>query len=212
VDLADLECDFYGGNCHKWLLAPTGSGFLYLGRGQENAVQPLQASWGWHHDRTRADDRDEFGSTPRLRFLEFEGVRDPCAWLAIPAAIDFQAKLGLSAIRTRISELAAYVRKRLDGVAGLELATPATPALHGAMTAFYLPADVDTQELRHGLWNGHRIEAPVIERPEGLRMPVSGKSPGERYPAHRLIRVSTHFYNKENEIDRLAEALAELLV
>src|SRR5207248_940106 len=113
LNLAELGCDFYGGNCHKWLLAPTGSGFLWLGPGSEERLQPLQVSWGWHHDRVRADERDEFGSTPRLR---------------------------------------------------------------------------------RRLWDEYRIEAPIIGRPEG-----------------HLIRVSTHFYNTEEEIDRLAEALPALL-
>src|SRR5258708_33463490 len=45
VNLAELGCDFYAGNCHKWLLAPTGSGFLYFGPGSEERVQPLQVSW-----------------------------------------------------------------------------------------------------------------------------------------------------------------------
>ena len=54
LDLAGLGCDFYGGNCHKWLLAPSGAGFLYFGPGSEDRVQPLQVSWGWHHDRRRA--------------------------------------------------------------------------------------------------------------------------------------------------------------
>src|SRR5579884_338055 len=73
IELSTLGCDFYGGNCHKWLLAPTGSGFLYLGQGNEERLQPLQVSWGWHQERDRLDERDEFGSTPRLRAFEFQG-------------------------------------------------------------------------------------------------------------------------------------------
>lgn len=192
LDVEQVGSDFYGANGHKWLLAPTGSGFLYIGRGNEDRLHPLQVSWGWHHNRSRADERDEFGSTPRLRALEFEGTRDPCAWLAVPTAIDFQETLGWGTIRQRMAELAAYVRDRL-GALGLMLATPAHEDLHGAMTAFRLPAGLDASALRQHLWT-RRIEAPVIERPEGL-----------------LIRASTHFYNTEREIDRLAVALSEVL-
>src|SRR5262249_44079652 len=78
LNLAELNCDFYGGNCHKWLLASTGAGFLYLGAGNEDRLQPLQVSWGWYPDRKRMDEPDEFGTTPRVRFFEFEGTRDPC--------------------------------------------------------------------------------------------------------------------------------------
>jgi isopenicillin-N epimerase len=194
VNLDSLGCDFYGGNCHKWLLAPTGSGFLYFAPGTEDRLQPLLVSWGWHHDRAHADQRDEFGSTPRLRAFEFEGVRDPCPWLAVPAAIDFQENLGWERIRGRIAELTAYLRARLDGHAGLSLATPAHPDLHGAMTAFRLPPGVEANDLRQALWERYHIETPVIERPDGL-----------------LIRVSTHWYNTEAEVDRLGEALETLL-
>src|SRR5438445_9905539 len=74
LDVNNLGCDFYTGNCHKWLLAPTGAGFLCFGKGSEDRLQPLQVSWGWRGGSGRAgsvmtpiDDRDEFGSTPRLR-------------------------------------------------------------------------------------------------------------------------------------------------
>jgi isopenicillin-N epimerase len=194
LDLDALDCDFYGGNCHKWLLAPTGAGFLYLAAGSADRLQPLQVSWGWHHDRTRPDERDEFGSTPRLRALEFEGTRDPCPWLAVPAALDFQDGLGWDRVRSRIAELTAYVRRRLTGRCGLQPVTPAHPDLHGAMTAFRLPAGTDPVELRRRLWDRHRIEAPVIDRPDST-----------------LLRVSTHFYNTDTEIDRLAAALPDLL-
>jgi isopenicillin-N epimerase len=191
LNLAEIDADFYGANCHKWLLAPTGSGFLYIGRGNEERLEPLQVSWGYHREKRSIDEPDTWGSTPRLRFLEFEGTRDFSPWLAVPAAIDFQAGLGWQAIRTRIAELVRYVRSRLGW---LPPETPNHPELHGAMTAFRLPDGVDAQELRRRLWDLHRIELPVIERPDGL-----------------LIRVSTHFYNTPEEIDRLAAVLPACL-
>jgi isopenicillin-N epimerase len=193
VKLDELGCDFYGGNCHKWLLAPTGAGFLYLGAGSEDRLQPLQVSWGWRPDRERLDERDEFGSTPRLRALEFEGTRDPCPWLAVPEALAFQEGIGWERIRRRNAGLVELVRARLAGGVGLRPVTPTHPELHGFMTAFRLPEGTQPAALRAGLWE-QRIETPVIERPEGL-----------------LLRVSTHFYNTEDEIARLAEVLPDLL-
>jgi isopenicillin-N epimerase len=209
VDLDAIGADFYGGNCHKWLLAPTGSGFLYLGRGSEDRLPPLQVSWGWHHDRSRLDERDEWGMTARLRALEFEGTRDPCPWLAIPAAIDFQAEIGWDRVRRRIAELAAYVRGRLGEVAGLTLATPTHPEMHAAMTAFRLPDDVDPAALRRGLWEKYRIEAPIVERPPGFTGCAATQDGFLDWRS--LIRASTHFYSTEEEVDRLAAALPVLL-
>ncbi len=194
LDLETMSCDFYGGNGHKWLLAPTGTGFLYLGAGNEDRLQALQVSWGWHRRRDRPDERDEFGATPRLRRLEFEGTRDPCPWLTLPTAIDFQQQLGFSNIRQRNAGLVAYVRRALGEQLGLEVVTPVNPELSGFMSAFRLPKGIDPNWLRQELWDKHRIEVPVVERPDGF-----------------LLRISTHFYNTEEEIDRLARALPSLL-
>jgi isopenicillin-N epimerase len=193
LNVADIGCDFYGSNCHKWLLAPSGSGFLYFAPGNEDRLQALMVSWGYHFDRSHIDERDEFGSTPRLRALEFEGTRDPCAWLAIPAAIDFQADLGWERIHARHRELSCHVRQTLGTIADLQLITPDQPQLHGTLTAFRMPGNIDLPALRRGLWD-HRIEVNVFERPEG---PV--------------VRTSTHFYNTEEEVNRLAAVLPGLL-
>ncbi|MFO0823234.1 MAG: aminotransferase class V-fold PLP-dependent enzyme [Gemmataceae bacterium] len=198
-----IGADFYTGNLHKWLLAPSGAGFLVIGPGNEDRLQPLHVSWGYHADKypigevtqsAGPDARDNYGSTPRIRFLEFEGTRDFCPWLAVPAAIDFQTELGWDAVRGRIAELAAYTRKVI-GDTGLSLATPSTPGLHGAMTAFNLPAAVNPAKLRKQLWD-RRIEIPVIERTN---------------PDRLLLRVSHHFYTTEAEIETLAAALPECL-
>jgi isopenicillin-N epimerase len=91
-------------------------------------------------------------------------------------------------------ELTGYVRQRLTGWRGLVLATPEHTAIYGGMTAFRLPDQTNATELRRGLWERFRVEASVIERLDQL-----------------LIRVSTHFYNTEAEVERLAEALGELV-
>ena len=99
-----------------------------------------------------------------LRLLEFEGTRDLCPWLAVPAAIDFQAALGWDAVRRRIAELAAYARKAMP----LAPATPDGPGLSGALTAFGLAGPVGrAKELRERIWS-RRVEMPVIERPGRL--------------------------------------------
>lgn len=204
LDLDAMAADFYGANCHKWLLAPTGSGFLYVGRGNEDRLQPLQVSWGYRRETpsplARAemagglDERDEAGSTPRIRFYEFEGTRDICPWLAVPAAIDFQRGLGFEQIRAHNESLVQFVHQRFAPIAALKLATPTHPALHGFLTAYRLPPHVDAPTWRNILWERHRIEVPIVERPEGM-----------------LVRVSTHFYNTEQEIDRLGAAMDSLL-
>ena len=140
------------------------------------------------------DELDSWGSTPRLRHFEFEGTRDPSAWIAVADAIAFQEEIGFDRICTRIGELTSYVRNRLTGLAGLTLATPDHPEMHGAMTAFNLLPGTDAAGLRCGLWDRYHVEAPIVERPDRL-----------------LLRVSTHFYNTEDEVDRLAVALTELL-
>jgi isopenicillin-N epimerase len=214
LNISDVNADFYAANLHKWLLAPSGAGFLVIGPGNEDRLQPLHVSWGYHADKypigeivpsAGPDARDAYGSTPRTRFLEFEGTRDICPWLAVPAAIDFQTEIGRGArgepmggsppetafdnVRARIAELAAYTRKVIGGL-GLPLAS--SPVLGGAMTAFELPTGTSAPALRKELW-ARRVEIPVIERPTRL-----------------LIRVSHHFYTTEGEIDRLAEVLKEI--
>jgi isopenicillin-N epimerase len=200
LDVDHVGADFYTGNLHKWLLAPTGSGFLVIGPGNHDRIEPLHVSWGYYSDgyargkvvgESNPDGRDAYGSTPRVRYLEFEGTRDICPWLTVPAAIDFQTELGWAAIRGRMAELAASTRQKL-GDTGLTLATPAISGLHGAMTAFEWPRGADPARLRKMFWD-RRVEIPVIERPDRL-----------------LIRVSHHFYTTEAEIDRLAEIIRDI--
>jgi isopenicillin-N epimerase len=192
VDLKTLHCDAYLGSGHKWLLAPVGTGFVYLGADIIDAVEPLLVSWGYKMD-VSGDDRDRpdrFGTTPHLRRLECQGTRDFCPWLAVPDAIDALEGLPTGNRLDRMRELAAYTRRTLQDRSGLECITPQDSQLSAAMTAFALPGFDDTSMLQNWLWQQHKIEAAVMTHASG-----------------HILRVSTHVFNIEAEIDRLAEAL-----
>ena len=47
LDLATLGADVYAGDCHKWLCAPKGSGFLYARPEVQEWIEPLVVSWDW---------------------------------------------------------------------------------------------------------------------------------------------------------------------
>ncbi|WOS39126.1 aminotransferase class V-fold PLP-dependent enzyme [Xanthomonas rydalmerensis] len=193
--LQQIPCDFYVGSCHKWLLAPSGASFLYLGREREERLQPLTISWGHHSAQAASapDERDRFGSTPRLRRLECEGTRDICPWLALPEAIAFHRSFKPDQAIAHMRMLAEYARERLATL-GLIAATPTDPSLSGPMIAFELPSAATPAQLQGALWDRFHLEVSVIERQDVA-----------------LLRLSPHVYNTCSDIDYLVECLAALM-
>src|SRR5207244_5474753 len=61
LDLSTIPFDFYGGNCHKWLLAPIGSGFLCFAAEAADRLEPLQVSWGYHPPPGAVDEPRDYG-------------------------------------------------------------------------------------------------------------------------------------------------------
>lgn len=192
--LSDIECDFYIGCGHKWLLMPSGSGFLYIGRHNENRLKPLVVSWGANPEIPIDDERDQFGSTSRLRLLECEGTRDICPWLVAPEALKLQSTIGLSQVRERVEALATYCRKRLNTLDGLSLLSFPDEVTHSGIVAFYIAPDIDGEKLKVLLWQHYNLDVGVFK---------FGNDEG--------LRISCHFYNVEDEIDGLAEGISELV-
>ncbi len=89
VDLAELGADFYSGNCHKWLCAPKGAGFLHVRPEHQDRVDAAIVGWGYTDGRTFS------------QRIEIQGTRDPAAWLAVPDAIRFQAERGWDLVSER---------------------------------------------------------------------------------------------------------------
>ena len=85
VDLGDLDPDFYTGNCHKWMLSPIGSAFLYTRPARQPEIEPLVVSWGW------GQGLEISAGSEYLDNLQWWGTYDPTPVLSIPQAIEFMA-------------------------------------------------------------------------------------------------------------------------
>jgi isopenicillin-N epimerase len=142
IDLPTLGADFYAGNCHKWLCAPKGAGFLYVRRDAQPLLEPLAVSWDWVEDAWA--DRHRWA-----------GTLDPSAQLAVPAAIDFQTAHDWHVVRSRCHRLAVRAERELCEL-GLEPLAAGTDEFV-QMVALRLPP-CDAEELGLRLYREHRIE------------------------------------------------------
>jgi isopenicillin-N epimerase len=150
LDLEALGVDVYAGNCHKWLCAPKGSGFLYARPEAQPLIEPSVVSWDWRDGAAFAD---------RHRW---QGTRDPSALLAVPAAIAFQADHDWPSIRARCHSL----------LASLELPFEPLTDEFVQMRGFRVD-HADPPALKRRLYDEHRIEVPIVETPAGWVMRIS---------------------------------------
>ncbi|MBI4575836.1 MAG: aminotransferase class V-fold PLP-dependent enzyme [Planctomycetes bacterium] len=186
LDLDALGADWYAGNGHKWLLAPKGAGFLHVCRDRQAVLEPLVVSWGWPPEEAPGDP-----SRGRLaRLFDWPGTTDPTALLSVPVALAFLEEAGLA----RIREHARALLESVSSLTGLAPVGPADgPEWQGCMVSLVLPLDAP-EDLGARLRERHRV---VVACPEFFRP--------------RVIRVSAHLYNSEEDLLRLARALREEL-
>jgi len=186
LDLDNLGADFYTGNCHKWLMAPKGSGFLHVRPENQDLLEPLIISWGW-------GENCPFESDSRMQaILEWWGTKDPAAYFSTPAAINFQQEHHWDEVRKECRELLSGVLKTIETLTGL-------PSIYGEnenkftqIGAAECPLDWKPEYLQTWLYDTQKIEIPVIQW-------------GDRW----FIRPSVQGYNTQDDLDRLIEALGE---
>jgi isopenicillin-N epimerase len=124
LDLHDLGCDFYATSPHKWLLAPKGTGTLYV---REELLERLWvniATVGWRDHALKA-----------YRFSSF-GTSNLSVVVGLKAALDFHKVLGPERVYARIHKMASQLRDRLKEYPQLRLANASTDAFYGGMISF----------------------------------------------------------------------------
>jgi isopenicillin-N epimerase len=154
----DLDCDYYGTSLHKWVLAPIGTGMLYVRKSKIPKIWPMMAAPESMQDNIRKF--EEIGTHPASQ-------RD-----AITEALNFHESIGPE----RKAERFRYLRKRwsnrLRELPGVKILNSEDPEMSCAI-GFVSIDGFDAHKLQSYLWEKHRIWTVAVVMPgefQGLRV------------------------------------------
>lgn len=189
VDVQDLDCDFYCFSGHK-MYAPMGIGVMYGKAEWLNRMAPYQG--GGEMIKTVTLEKTTYNELP----FKFEaGTPSVGDTLGLKAAIDYINTIGLGTIARRENELLAYATQRLTAMDGVKII--GTAEQKTAVVSFVLkdihPYDAGfiIDKMGIAVRTGHHCTQPIMDK---LGIPGT-------------IRASFAFYNTEEEINRLVEAI-----
>ncbi|HSR41102.1 MAG TPA: aminotransferase class V-fold PLP-dependent enzyme, partial [Longimicrobiales bacterium] len=196
VDVASIPCDFLSVTARKFLRGPRGVGFLYVSdRALEAGLTPLFPDL---HGADWIDD-DLFQPAPDAR--RFENWEFPYALvLGLGAAARYALGVGLEAIAERVRGLSGQLRTALEEIPGIRVLDRGTD----------LCAIVTVHA--EGRAPGELVEAL---RERGINTSAMGIDSGlldfRDKEVDGALRISPHYFNTEEELDTLVEALEEVL-
>ena len=155
---ADLDCDYYGTSLHKWILAPIGTGFLYVKREKISKIWPLMAAPESMNDNIRKF--EEIGTHPASQ-------RN-----TITEALTFHESIGVERKAARFRYLRKRWSARLKALPGVRLHTSDDPEMSCGIGTIGVDG-FNIAKLAEYLMEKHRIlTVPIVRAGEysGLRV------------------------------------------
>lgn len=195
LNLHEIGAAYYTGNCHKWLCAPKGAGFLYVRPDKQSAIHPLTIS---HGANSRRVDKSRF----QLEF-DWTGTADPTAYLCVPEALRFLGSLlpgGWLELMKNNHEKALLARQIL--CEALRVSPPCPEEMIGSMAVVPIPSELSLYEAKSQTREWPVLQDLLLER-FNIEVPVIfGKAPFQL-----MVRVSAQLYNTPEQYNYLATAL-----
>jgi selenocysteine lyase/cysteine desulfurase len=146
LDIGGIGPDFYASSPHKWLLAPQGTGLLWMAPRWRDRLWPTIPSGDW--------------AEPGPRRFDHVGTVDGSRVVGLLAALEFHHALGAERVWGRIQELQQHLRRGLATIPGVRLRSP-EPNLTAGMVSFQIDG-VDALALQGELARRARIRTRVI--------------------------------------------------
>jgi isopenicillin-N epimerase len=184
ISLKNSNFDFYTGACHKWMLTPKGSSFLYVKKEYQQLVDPLVISWGY---------KALFPSSSGfIDYHQLNGTRDYAAFLSVPTAIGFMKEHEWGYIAAACRQL---VKERAPDFSEL-LETPPLALVNDDFLLQLYSAEIKTREpekLQRHLYENYKIVIPVMRHGDKI-----------------YIRYSINAFNNPQDLDKLFNAVKEI--
>ena len=154
---SDLDCDRYGTSLHKWLLAPHGTGFLYVRRDKIKSTWPLMAA---------AERQDE-----DIRKFEEIGTHPAGNHNAIAEALTFHQGIGAERKAARLRYLRDRYMRHFEGMPGVQIHTSFDPEQSCGLSNFGIDGIAPAKIVGH-MWKTKRIIVVGIGHPDatGIRV------------------------------------------
>ena len=156
VDVKAIGCDAYVGSPHKWLMAPKGTGILYIKRDVQDRFWTTLASSAW-------DDRERGA----FRFMQYGTGAVPVVD-GLLAALRFIDRLGIDRVARWDAMLTRRLRDGLARVPKARLSSPADPRFAAAITTFRVEG-VKARDLQNALWE-RKVRVRAQSDPRGVRL------------------------------------------
>lgn len=185
LDLTALNADIYTGACHKWMMTPKGSSFLYVKKELQGRFDPLVVSWGYEAF---------FPSDSKfLDWHQMNGTRDYSAFLTIPKAIEFMNQYNWKEVSEKCKKLVRDNALRFCELAGSQPLCPISDEFLGQL--FSIPINTkEPEKLQRHLFEHYKIEIPVMRHGDKV-----------------YLRYSINAFNSQHDLDVLYNAISELI-
>jgi selenocysteine lyase/cysteine desulfurase len=156
LDIHDIGCDAYVGCFHKWVLAPSGNGFLYIRKDRVQEISTIIASSQWdnHIDEGFRFTQRGTGSLTLLHGLE--------------AALDFTNEIGQDRILARVKFLGNYLRDELRKLPKVKMFSPSDENMCGGITVYNVDGWTGAK-LQDLMWNRDKLRPRASSDIHGLR-------------------------------------------
>jgi selenocysteine lyase/cysteine desulfurase len=187
IDVERIHCDLLSATGRKYLRGPRGTGFLYV---RDSVLNRLEPPFLDLHAATWTA-RDKYEIRPDAR--RFENWESNIAGkIGLGVAIDYALNLGLHEIQKRVQFLAELLRAGLKSIPGVVVRDP---GLHRCGIVSFTMDGFSPEQIREKLWeNKINVWRSTIE---------STRLDMEERKLEKVVRASVHYYNTEDEIDRL---------